>query len=617
MELDNYEDDSESETTEVVKKTRNPTRNRKWKLEKVFENTEEGEEAVINEKTWGFHFSNSTFEGKRKYFRCNKVKYRGKQCDAGVHLFYDATNEKVVLFRSAAAHTHDSMAFNKSGPKMSPELQQEIKKLFNLKIKPKEMMEELESSQFDLPTMSQLRNYLTKIKTEKYGSTKLSLGELEQWCLDSSQNTHEMDSPFVVAHKMEYGDEFDDEFDDNEDVDEDEDGDEDSMPKFRYFVSTRRLLANASTCTNIHADATYKLIWQGFPVLVVGTTDLDRHFHPFGMAICSKEEEKDFKFTFESLAAGVEKYSEQEMDPQALIADSSNAIRNAFKDTFGEKTMVMCWAHVRRNVEKKVQSLVEKSAQNEIMQDIEVLQLSQSRKIFLKASKLFLKKWKGRQPAFITYFENQWLKSHNLWYEGVDHFTPSTNNGLESFNRVIKDKYTLRERLPMSRFRILSLEAVQRWSTEYANNTRVFKNKPTITLDLWTQGYIWAKTKKSVKSVEVGDKLEYTVPSGDSSTISESDLEAVKKLKWNTFDQFKEKAFSLWIVTTPKEKSLWENGICTCPAFFKKYMCKHVVGLGIRTKSCRAPIAAKNRAFQPNKRRGRPTKARLGLVIQR
>ena len=277
------------------------------------------------------------------------------------------------------------MESNKSGPKLSAELQQEIRKLFFLKIKPKEMMEELESRQFDLPTMSQLRNFLTKIKTEKYGSTKLSLGKLEKRCLDLSHNTHEMDSPFVVAHEMEYGDDFDEEFDDDEDVDEKEE----SAPKFRYFVSTRRLLANASTCTNIHADATYKLIWQGFPVLVVGTTDLDRHFHPFGMPICSNEEEKDFKFMFQSLADGVEEHAEQKMDPQVLIANSANAIRNAFEDTFGEKPMVMCWAHVRRNVEEKVQSLVEKGCQTEIIHDIEVLQLSQSKKSSRKLASYF------------------------------------------------------------------------------------------------------------------------------------------------------------------------------------------------------------------------------------
>ena len=68
MELEDYVSDLESENPETEKKPRNATRNRKWKLETVFENTDEGKEAVANEKTWGFHYSNSNFEGKRKYF---------------------------------------------------------------------------------------------------------------------------------------------------------------------------------------------------------------------------------------------------------------------------------------------------------------------------------------------------------------------------------------------------------------------------------------------------------------------------------------------------------------------------------------------------------------------
>jgi hypothetical protein len=65
----------------------------------------------------------------------------------------------------------------------------------------------------------------------------------------------------------------------------------------------------------IHADATYKLLWQGFPVLIVGTTDLDRHFHSFGMAVCSNETTQDFRFVFRGLQEGVQKLNLEEINP--------------------------------------------------------------------------------------------------------------------------------------------------------------------------------------------------------------------------------------------------------------------------------------------------------------
>ena len=46
------------------------------------------------------------------------------------------------------------------------------------------------------------------------------------------------------------------------------------------------------------ADATYKLIWQSFPVLISGTIDLQRHFHPVSESIYSNEAVDDFTFIF-------------------------------------------------------------------------------------------------------------------------------------------------------------------------------------------------------------------------------------------------------------------------------------------------------------------------------
>ena len=54
-----------------------------------------------------------------------------------------------------------------------------------------------------------------------------------------------------------------------------------------------------------------------------------------------------------------------------------------------------------------------------------------------------------------SFFEVLPKKQHNKnknWYEGTSQGTLSTNNGLESINRFIKDEYTFRERLPPSRF---------------------------------------------------------------------------------------------------------------------------------------------------------------------
>ncbi len=66
-------------------------------------------------------------------------------------------------------------------------------------------------------------------------------------------------------------------------------------------------------------------------------------------------------------------------------------------------------------------------------------------------------------------------------------------------------------------------------------------------------------------------------------------------MKWDTFDQFKETVFCLWIVTSPKEKSQWENGNCACQKVYVQTC------LGIKSKSSKAPIAPKNQSYEPKK----------------
>ncbi|CAF2152090.1 unnamed protein product [Rotaria magnacalcarata] len=318
----------------------------------------------------------------------------------------------------------DASEMEHNGNKKKSEKETTQLESFELKLKPKAIIEVLHECGITTPSIHQLNNFLRTIKSTKLDPTSISLGEIEQWCLKSSQSIPESDdAPFFASYQIIY--------DDDGDINEN---------KFRFFITIKRLLQTASISKKIHADATYKLVWQGFPVLIIGATDLDRHFHLFGMAICSNETTQDFRFIFRALQKGMKKLNLEEIDPDFLIAADADAIRNAFQDVFGEKKMVMCWAHMRRNVVKKIESMVKKSEQEDLVNDVESLQLAQDERIFIKASNLFVKKWSKKEPNFIQYFQNEWLTTHNAWYEGVGHFAPSTNNALEAINNVIKKR---------------------------------------------------------------------------------------------------------------------------------------------------------------------------------
>ena len=63
-----------------------------------------------------------------------------------------------------------------------------------------------------------------------------------------------------------------------------------------------------------------------------------------------------------------------------------------------------------------------------------------------------IKKWSQREHDFLQYLENEWLNTPVSWYEGYNYFASSTNNSLETINRMLKDEHTLRERHLLSRF---------------------------------------------------------------------------------------------------------------------------------------------------------------------
>jgi hypothetical protein len=240
VEVPTYVSDDEMDTSETVDNgNKNCVKKRQRNLveKMVFNNTEEAEEAVIKEKQWSYHYTNTTAAGKKKFFRCNKVKARGKQCDAGIYLLLNSTNDKVVLFRTTSDHTHDSIQEKPS--RIPNEIKEVIQELFELKLKPKAIIEVLHERGITLPSIRQLNNFLRTIKSRKLGPTSSSLGEIEQWCLVSSQSIPESDdTAFVASYQIIYDDD-DDENDDVDDADVDEN-------QFLFFITTKRLLQIAS-----------------------------------------------------------------------------------------------------------------------------------------------------------------------------------------------------------------------------------------------------------------------------------------------------------------------------------------------------------------------------------
>ena len=56
------------------------------------------------------------------------------------------------------------------------------------------------------------------------------------------------------------------------------------------FITIRKLISTAPLSNLLQVDATFKLNWNEFPVIVFGSSDGNRRFHPYGIAVISTNE---------------------------------------------------------------------------------------------------------------------------------------------------------------------------------------------------------------------------------------------------------------------------------------------------------------------------------------
>lgn len=214
------------------------------------------------------------------------------------------------------------------------------------------------------------------------------------------------------------------------------------------MLSSKRLLHNVIGVNLVSADTTYKMIWQGFPVAPVGTMDMDRKFHLFATMLSKYERNDDFEFLFSTLKSAAHNFFQYDFTPKILISDAADAIHIGFKKVFGVDVLIlMCWFHMKKAVKNHLPSVIgNKQAVNKILDDIDKLQIARFKDQF----SLFLQKYEIHKQ-FCEYFRKEWIIANPNWYEGAtDEPVPSTNNAMETWNRICKDEKTKRIRYPLS-----------------------------------------------------------------------------------------------------------------------------------------------------------------------
>lgn len=546
--------------------------------------------------------------GLKIYYRCKEVKKRNKiWCEKRYVLYFPSHSNEISLLDNGRNHTHEQIAQKTSTKsKLSVEMIDFMNGLYDDKTTTYESVlrhiNRARSTQNIFqdeknPTYRQHEYRLTFYRNSRTKQV-ISVGDIASYCEDKSEFPTCSGEPFVLNFETS--------------------NIRDKL-YFRFCMTTTYLLEVFATLQMICIDATYKLNWNGYPLIVLGTVDRAKRFHPLLYGCTSNETADDYAFIFQSVKEGVKKKFGKSFDPKIVVADGAHAIRNGFFAVFPDAEMnIMCYAHVIRNCRKR--PFTSQHNKQLILEDIRYMHLAPNREKFDMMSELFLKKWESIEINFIEYFKKEWLGDHRNWFEGAAEFVPSHNNGCESHNSNIKRNYTFRKRLPLNQFFDAVEEMVIAASKKLSTGDRQITSEPTISKETMMKGVeLEVNGLKSfkAKAQEEQDVIVFLVSSEGCTKPTRSHYKYLEQKQWVSFDEFIQQGFNQFYLVHLSNSNWKCNSRCSCPFFFKQNICKHVIALAIRENLYKVPNTLNPQVLANQKKKpGRPRAAAKALVTQ-
>lgn len=176
-------------------------------LQKTFLVQKEAEFEIAAEQCWGKRNTFETSDGTKIIYRCNRVKARGQQCSASAYMLL-AANGETQIFKSVKTHNCDAID-TKAGPAMTEGLKAIITELYQVRRKPKAVMDHLIAiGQKPLPKRYQVVNFMAQLKHLEFGPTVISLGELKCMLDERTEIPTCNETAFVVVvflfHRKNY-----------------------------------------------------------------------------------------------------------------------------------------------------------------------------------------------------------------------------------------------------------------------------------------------------------------------------------------------------------------------------------------------------------------------------
>lgn len=597
-----------SDTVESSEEEEEPLQ---WNLMHNFETGELLDDFLKNEKCWATRSTQTLKCGFKTIHRCNFIPVNDpNQCAASMYtlrtVILKEGEEKTVyqVYRNNRAHTHHLHANVKV--KYNQIVIDKVIDLHKQGKKPQTIIFNLRGDNTipdnQQPPKRTIKNWIETYERNEYGSTPLTMRELTEFIAEHEKQPTDEDTPYVI------------EFDRTAP----------HVPPpnqgFRFFISTPRLLKMAANVKILHADATHKVSRDKIRLMVIGTTDTAKAFHLLGIQVTTHETSDAYEMAFRALKDGVMEQTSIELKPKYIVADADPAIHEGARRVFGpDIDIVMCYAHVIRNVRTKYKFKDSKKNKSKLIEDLRILHLSPDEATFNKGCHLFITKWNSLEEEVTKKLEKSFFKKNKYWFIGSFRGVPKTNNALERCNGTIKLFQTEYQKLPLKKIVHKSLQIVAERSQAYKMD-KEFIRDTEISHKLMQEGLTFP-VQFIVDKAELSENSVVEFYLYEKRLDTPITIEAVKEIKnteYDDFDSFAENVENLVSVIFPPDPTKWKIAKCSCKSFDQSNMCKHIISIAVAIKAYKPPNEL-NYDDEPlfQSKRGGTSKVRPGSALQK
>lgn len=183
-------------------------------------------------------------QGDKRFYNCYTLGKKSK-CIKKMYLFMHSDSQYCTVYMSDDPHNHEESANNADLNRLKANVKDKIIQIYENETKQtSEIIEKLNQHGLKA-TSTQIYNLLQRYKTANYGERNMTLNQLKEYCTEHEEIPEDIDQVYIADKFFEAG------FTEANEV--------------RVFLTTKRLIQLALHTKHLCIDATYKLLWQGFP----------------------------------------------------------------------------------------------------------------------------------------------------------------------------------------------------------------------------------------------------------------------------------------------------------------------------------------------------------------